>query len=201
MTAFLYLGGSALLAHALMGPGSAPKVDPTPAEELDGTLLPQEELFMKDALEVGVIAPHFQSNTARVPWNTGSSAPYYVYQPGDTHLNRPWERTFEQIYNAVYHNRKDFEEAMHANRPQYARASRQPIWTGFTDEMTRVDYYTGDSASTQHMGWSWLGNNPTDADFNDAALLAKALPPDPTLFTPTADFATAPGLPFRYAPY
>ncbi len=196
-SAVLYLGGSALLAHHLLGKVAPKPVDQSEEEEFDNALDVPEELFMKQSRDYGIIAPHYGSATARVPWDM-QNPPYYVFQPGVSHLERPVERIYEQYYNAAYHNRKDFEEAVSRNRPQMARDRPQPIYTGFTPEMTAYDRVTGDKMQTQHMAWSWMPDNPTDSEFNDAALLAKALPADPLLFTPDANFMTAPGQSFRH---
>lgn len=196
----LYLGGSALLLKSLYDGGEQRKVMPTEDEEIQMNLDVPEELFMDTALQAGIIAPSFGSATARVPWDV-NNPPYYVFQPGVDHLERPIERTYEQYFNALHHNRKDFEEAVSRNRQQVARRRPQPIYTGFTPEMTAYDSVTGDKMQTQHMEWSWMPNDATDSEVNDAALLAKALPSDPLLYTADANFYTAPGLPFRYAPY
>ncbi len=195
------LGAGAYLAHAIYAqPPKAPPRNPTAEEDYALGLDRPEVLLMQNAQVAGMIAPQYQAATVRKPWNTGSAAPYYIHRPGQSHLDSPVTQLYTQILNATYHNRQDFQEQFAASRQQYARKSAQPVYTGFTDEMCITDSASGKKRYTQHMQWSWLPSNPTDSDFNDAALMAKAVPPDPLLFTPDANFATAPGLPFRYQP-
>ena len=169
-------------------------------EEDDNALMMPEELAMHNALQCGIIAPPYQTTTTRVPWDP-NNAPYYAYQPGVSHMERPLSRCYEQYYNGIHHNRKDFEEAVSRNRPVYQVKRGQAIYTGFTNEMTAYDKVTGDKMQTQHMDWTWMPKNPTDREHNHAALMAKALPSDPALFTPNNNFATAPGMDFRYSDY
>lgn len=198
LTTAAVLGAGTLLANNLFKRSDPPQIEHSPEEEFADALDSPEKLLMDNARHTGILAPPFGSATTRVPWDM-MNPPYYVYQPGVSHLERPMERTFEQYFNALHHNRKDFETAVARNRQQIARRRPQPIYTGFTPEMTAFDSVTGDKMQTQHMQWTWMPNNPTDSQYNDAALLAKALPADPLLFTPDANFMTAPGLPFRYA--
>ena len=198
-TAALYLGGSLFLADALLNKVPPRHINQSDREECEQQLMKTESLLMDNARQCGILAPPFQSATTRVPWDD-RNPPYYVYQPGVSHLERPMERTYEQYFNAIHHNRKDFEEAVERNRQQFARKRGQPIYTGFTGEMTSYDRVTGDRMQTQHMQWAWMPTQPTDSERNDAALLAKMLPADPTLFTPEANFMTAAGEPFRHAP-
>ena len=162
-----------------------------------GSLTP-EEIFFLNAQVAGTVTPNHQASASRIPWRDGAGMPYFVHQPGQSNMDSPVTDTYTQILNAHFLDRKDFEETFQASRPQYARTKGMPPYMGFTGDM-KLKGPRGEVYSTQHMNWSWLPTNPTDSDWNDAGLLAKALPPDPLLFTPNADFATAPGLDFRYS--
>ena len=202
MEAVAVLGAGAYLASALFAqPPHSRKVNPSPEEEFEAALMRPEEMQFKNAQYAGMWRPPYQSVTTRLPWGQGGNAPYYVHRPGQSHLDSPVTQLYTQLINATAHQRKDFQEQLVASRQQYSRPRASAIYQGFSNEMKLPDNVSGGMRQTQHMNWSWMPKDPTDSDFNDAALLAKVLPPDPLLFTPEADFATAPGLSFRYAPY
>ena len=202
MLAPLAIVGGAVAAYQLFGkPAPGRPVVPSAKHEFDDKLEDIDEMWMHNAREWGIVAPSIQFETSRVPWGSGGSGmPYYIHRPGESHMDSPVTDTYQQIVNALSHNREDFIRAFAANRPQMARKSAAPAYNGFTDEMTLFGD-DGTRYTTQHMNWSWLPKDPSDSDYNDVAgLMAKAAPPDPALFTPTADFMTAPGVGFRYVP-
>jgi hypothetical protein len=203
MLAPLAIVGGAVAAYQLFGKqhmtGPGRPVVPSGSFEFDDKLEDIDEMWMHNAREYGIVAPPYQFEASRVPWGPqGSQMPYYIHRPGESHMDSPCTDTYQQIANALSHQREDFIRAFAANRPQMARKQGSPAYNGFTDEMTLFGD-DGTRYTTQHMNWSWLPKQPSDSDYNDVAgLMAKAAPPDPALFTPTADFMTAPGVGFRY---
>lgn len=154
-----------------------------------------EDWLMREARVRGIIAPQFQSTAARVPWDP-AKPPYHMHRAGDLHQSDPLETTYQLITNALGHRRIDFEAAMAGNRPVYQQKTAQAIYNGFTEELSNP---SDPAARTMHMQWGWLPKRPTDSDYSDAGAIAKALPPDPMLFTPDSYFPTASGMPFRYS--
>jgi hypothetical protein len=198
MEAPLLLGAGVWLANALI---SSPikNVDMT-KEEYDVNMIENpRDFLMHQMREAGAIAPSYNHVPARVPWDS-VSPPYYIKKHGGTHLDNPTENYYTLWTNSFMHQLADVTEAFARNRPSFARQHGGAIWNAFNMELYQKDI-DGPYRGTGNQGFFWLPKNPADQDYNDAAALAKALPPDPLLFTPDAYFATAPGLPFRYAPY
>jgi hypothetical protein len=175
-------------------------IKPTPEQEYHDKLEDVDRMWMHNASEYGVFAPTHRFETARLPWGSNpNSMPLFSHKTGQSHMDRPVTDTYQQLANGYAHYREDAEETFLANRPQMARRSHQPPYTGFTNEMT-LRGAQGETYSTQHMLWSWLPRDPTDSDMVDAVgLMSKAAPPNPLLFNPSADFLAAPGVGFRYS--
>lgn len=189
----LAIAAGAFALHKLV---ASPSYVPHQREEDNS--LNVEDLFEYEAGVNGMPAPWYGASTNFVPFKKGNGAPYFVYRPGDSPMNAPVTNTHRQILNAKFLDRVDFEVGMNSNMPQFHRKSAQPRYTLFTDEL-KLTTEQGEKLSTGFVNFSWLPSNPTDADFNDAAVMAKVAPPDPLLFAPSADFATAPGVDWRYA--
>lgn len=193
------LAGGAYLASALFA-NTPVKVAPTEAELAAQMLERPADLFMHEYRERGAIAPSGSSVASRMPWNP-LFPPYYIAQTATGGPNnRPTERVYKSLVNASEHERHNIAQEFHAARPHYARKRGQALWTAFSREIKAPDA-DGSTRTTEAQGFQWMPPNPTDSDWNEAALLAKALPGDPRLYTPDANFMTAPGLPFRYGNY
>lgn len=193
----LILGGAVALASSLYrGPAQVEDIRETDNDMYArGMLDTPEEFLFKQSKLYGIWAPQYQHAAARVPWDT-RNPPYTVARYGATTDEGVPSDVYQAYVNAKGHQRKDAMEQIASTRQAIARSSGQPIWTGFTAEISNP---ADRRQRTQHMQWSWLPRAPADSDFADAAALAKAVPPNPNLFTPDAWFATAPGLPFRYS--
>ncbi len=190
------LGAGAYLATSLFA-NTPVKVAPTQAELAAEMLETPAALFMHEYRVRGAIAPYASSVAARLPWDQ-NHAPYYIAQTATGGPNQhPTERVYKSLINASEHERIDLAQEFSAARPHYARRRGQAIWTAFDSEL-RVRDTDGSTRSTERQGFSWMPPNPTDSDWNEAALLAKALPGDPRLFTPDSNFMSAPGLTWRY---
>ena len=190
------LGAGAYLASALFAEQPV-QVAPTQAELAQKMLEDPAQLFMHEYRERGAIAPSGSSVAMRLPWDK-NFPPYYIAQTATGGPNNhPTERVYKSLINASEHERKDIAQEFYSARPHYARKRGQAIWTAFTSEISVQDE-DGGRRSTERQGFQWMPPNPTDSDWNEAALLAKALPGDPTLFTPDSTYMTAPGLSWRY---
>jgi hypothetical protein len=190
------LGAGAALAVALFTEQTV-QVAPTDAQLRQHVLEDPASLFMHEYRERGAIAPSHSSVANRLPWDQ-NHPPYYIAQTATGGPNQhPTERVYKSLVNATEHERKDIAQEFYSARPHYARKRGQAIWTAFTREISVTDE-DGALRSTDRQGFQWMPPNPTDSDWNEAALIAKALPGDPTLFTPDAAFMTAPGLSWRY---
>jgi hypothetical protein len=168
-----------------------------PSQRVEDNSLNVEDLWEYEAAVRGMPAPAYGASSTLLPYKKNGAAPFFVHQPGESTLDKPITNTHRQILNARYVDRVDFETAMNANLPQWHRKSAVPVYTGFTDELT-VTTLSGERLSTGFVNFSWLPSQPTDSDYNDAAVMAKIVPPVPALFAPEADFATAPGVDWRY---
>jgi hypothetical protein len=185
-------------APAVTPPGRP--ANPTKQQEFHGTVDSSlADMYMHNAREWGIPAPNYQMTTQRLPFTVGDLGPYYQWLPGDNHMDSPVEDAYRRMSNALSHYQTDFEEAFVANRPQVPRKSAQPVYTGFTNEMT-MRGADGRAYTTDRMNWQWMPTDPSDSDYSDAmGLMAKYAPADPTLFTASADFMTAPGVDWRYS--
>jgi len=190
------LGAGAYLASSMFANEKTP-VTLTPEQERERMLESPADLFMHEFRERGAIRPRFGAQVARNPWDP-AHPPYYTSQtaPGGPNV-APTERLYQVIVNASEHERHDLAQELHSNYAHYARKTAVPVWTAFSREVGVPDT-DGGVRSTYSQGFQWLPPNPTDSDWNEAALLAKQLPGDPQLFTPDATYMTAPGLAFRY---
>jgi len=183
----LALGASVGLAYALMPNGKEPDL-----EQPDHDLETPYELFAHEFRDKGAIAPGHAAIRGRMPWDE-NFPPYYVAQqvPGGPN-DHPFSRTHTALLNAYEHRRQEVAIEFAAHRDNVARKRSQPVWTAFTDELDL------DGRSTNHVGFRWLPPDPTDSDWNEAALLARALPPNSNLYTPEGAYMTASGVPWRY---
>lgn len=188
----LAIAGALYLLHNFNNDGEAA---PQP---FDDTSLDIDSLWEYEASVNGMPAPWYGASSARIPYKKGGGAPIFVHQPGDSPMDAPVTNTHRQILNARFVDRQDFEMAFRHNLPQWHRKSAVPLYTGFTDEL-KLRTVDGEELSTGFVNFSWLPSNPTDSDYNDAAVMAKVAPPNPALFAPEANFATAPGVDWRYA--
>lgn len=193
------LGAGAYLAVGLLSNGPQPDLDQT-KPELERTMLESPyEMNLHEMRERGALAPSFGATRARMPWDP-NFPPYYIARTATGGPNEsPTERIYHALANAQEHERLDIAEHFSKHRPHYARKCGQAIWSAFNEELHLNDSDPrAPRRSTDHVGFQWLPPFPTDSDWNEAGLLARALPPNPTLFTPDAYYMTAPGLPFRY---
>ena len=194
MEAIAVLGAGAWVMNSLM------KAPQRPVDASDDELRAQmpetpREFLMHEYRENGMLAPSFGAVSTRTPWNP-ANPPYHIHRVGEHHMDNAMEEMFTLRANAQEHQREDWQEQFMKGRMEVARKTKQPLYCGFTREMSLAP-----DRSTHQMGWSFLPALPTDQDYNDAAQMAKTIPKDPQLFTPDAYYATADGLPFRYAPY
>jgi len=184
----LVLGAGVTLANALVN-----RKDPQPdLGATDRLIEAPRDLFEHEFRERGAIALGHAPLRGRMPWDE-SLPPYYIAQQvpnGPT--DAPVTRLHNVMLNAYDHRRREIEEEFQAHRMNVARKRSQPIWTAFTDELHL------DGRSTNQVGFRWLPPDPTDSDWNEAALLARALPPNPDLYTPEGNYLTAPGVEWRY---
>jgi hypothetical protein len=174
------------------------KVDADDAELADSMLETPREMIMHEARENGIIAPRYNNIASRVPWNT-ANPPQYVWQADD---NGPMDQTLEksrQVYaNRWEHLREDVQEQLARSRQFTMTKTGTPLWHAFTRDLQGVDANSGAHWDTNLQGMSYMPRNPTDMDWTNAGAIGKIAPPNPTLFTPDANYMTAPGLPFRY---
>ena len=189
----LAIVAGAFVLQRLVAQPSVESPHPEGDESLD-----VDRMWEYEASVNGMQAPWYGASSTFIPYKKGSAAPYFVHQPGDSPMDSPVTNIHRQILNAKFVDRADFELGFKSSYPQWHRKSAVPIYTGFTDELV-VTTEQGERLSTGFINFSWLPSNPTDADYNDAAVMAKVAPPDPRLFAPTADFASAPGVDWRYA--
>ena len=166
--------------------------------ELDRLATEPEQLWMLEYQVNGAPVPNANAPSSRLPV-TIEDGTYFMHKPGVSNMENPVTNTYVQLLNRAYLGRKDFEQSRMAARPQYPRKTAQPLYSGFTDEIRYKDKLSGEVLSTGFQQMSWLPRDPTDSDYNDAALLTKVVPPNPLLFTPDANFATAPNVDWRYA--
>lgn len=195
----LALGAGVYLANGLFNPGPKPKLDQSPEEMRRRMLESPYMLNLHEMRENGAIAPSFGATRGQMPWDP-NFPPYYIAESsiGGPNAN-PTERIYHALANAAEHNRLEIAEEFRNHRDHYARRRGGAIWQAFNEELTLVDSDpTAPVRTTNHVGFQWLPPAPADSDWNEAALLARQLPPDPTLFTPDAVYMTASGLPFRY---
>jgi hypothetical protein len=193
------LGAGLYLANSLLQPEKQPKLDETKAELEQSMLESPYQMNLHEMRERGAIAPSFGATRARMPWDP-NFPPYYVAQTAVGGPNEsPTERIYHVLANAAEHERLEIAEEFAHHRQHYARKRGQAIWSAFNEELHIRDSDPRVPArTTDHVGFQWLPPYPTDSDWNEAALLARALPPNPELFTPDAVYMNAPGLPFRY---
>lgn len=189
MEALAVIAGGLYVASNLFNKDTAPD---TPAHVQ--WYASQGDWLAHEFHENGMIAPSFTATSESLPWSM-SNPPYYIHQVGDHNQDAPLDNAFQLRVNQLEHHRADFEEQFVRGRGRWGKKRGGAIYAGFTKEMEL------NGRSTDQQYWNWVPPNPTDSDFNDAAQHAKELPPDPMLFTPDAYYPTAPGLPFRYAPY
>lgn len=195
----LALAGATYLAKDLFK-AEPIQLQETP-EELDATMLERPYDFnMHEMRRLGAIMPQFGATRGRVPWST-EFPPYYIAPDAAASGPNcaPAERVYTLLANAEEHNRLDVMEEAARGRHHYARKTGVPLWTGFTRDVTLHDPDPHVAPrNTGRLGFSWMPPNPTDSDWNEAGLIAKALPPNPTLFTPDSTYMTAPGQLFRH---
>ena len=175
----------------------APVIAPTHEEMAQRMLATPSELFRYQYEQAGAPRPSYLSPVIRVPWET-SRPPYYIAQtaPGGPN-EKPTERLYNLMINTQEHEREDLAGEMYASQTHYARKRGQATWQAFDRELAVRDV-DGKLRATQHQGFQWLPPNPTDSDWNEAALIAKQLPPNPALFAPDGSYMTAPGLSWRF---
>ena len=191
------LGAGFYLADALLTKGNkSVPIQQSEMEEGMGMLQTMREFIMQEARENGTIAPQYGNVASRVPW-LHMNAPYYMDRPGDDTLSEPTENLYKRIANSRIHQSADILEQISRSRQVFSRKAGNAIYTGFSPEM-HIQNSDGEWNSTNIGPLTWIPRNPHDSDYNYAANMAKAVPRDPMLFTPEADQATAPGLPFRY---
>lgn len=193
------LGCGLYLANALLYNGKQPILATTRDVNETNMLESPYELNLHEMRVRGALAPSFNATRARMPWDP-NFPPYYIASTATGGPNEsPTERIFHSLANAQEHERLNIAEEFSSSRPHYARKRGQAIWSAFNEELhlqdsdPRVGYRT-----TDHVGFQWMPPSPTDSDWNEAALLARALPPNPYLFTPDGYYMTAPGQPFRH---
>jgi len=187
----------------LLDPLTAPR-EITPASRpfqplsRDAPLQTASDLFFTEAQLNGTIAPTYGAGANRLPFKKGRGEPFFAHIPGRSSADSPVTNTYIQLENANHLSRVDFEQSRAANRPTYMRDRSFPVWTTFTPELNVVAN-GNEHLSTGFVNWSYLPLNPTDSDYNDAGVLSKVVPADPLLFTPYANFISAPGVGWRYA--
>lgn len=191
------LGAGVYLADALFN-RSAPQPDLTQneADQAENMLESHYEFLMHEARENGIIAPQYGNVATRVPWSDGN-APYYMDSLQPEHEDSSIEDMYRRVTNARVHQSSDVMEHLARNRQAFARKAGNAFYSGFTPEMVLVQ--DGQEVMTSIGPHTWLARNPHDSDYSYAVGMSKAVPRDPMLFTPDSNFATAPGLPFRYS--
>lgn len=155
------------------------------------------DLFFTESQVNGTIAPAYGAGANRIPFKQGAGEPFFAHVPGRSSAESPVTNTYIQIENANHLAQVDFEQSRAASRPTYMRDRSFPVWHLFTPELNVVAN-GNERLSTGFVNWSYLPLNPTDSDYNDAGVLAKSVPPVPALFTPDANFISAPGVSWRY---
>lgn len=192
----LAIGASAFLASALVNKGAQPEIDPPTKQMFQTMLETPREGYLHELRERGAFAPSSVTSRGRLPWDE-RFPPYYVSQtaPGGPN-EQPVERLYTLLANGIEHERQDVQEEFSAARTHYARKRGAAPWFAFNDELHITDV-SGEQRPTNRLGFQWMPPNPTDTDWNEAGLFAKALPGDPTLFTPDSTWMTNSGMPFR----
>lgn len=189
------IAAAAYLAHQYV-------TQTTPAPDVfttEGRPLNPEELWMTEYQNNGALAPVTGRPTTQSPLSETDNIMFF-HKPGTSNMENPVTNTYIQLLNGAYVERRDLNMSAMAHRPQYPRKSDTPLWGAFTPELHLTDSLTGEDLSTGYQRMSWLPKDATDSDWNDMALLAHVAPPNPLLFTPDANFMTAPGVGWRYAP-
>lgn len=183
------------LAQAMMRHPCA-KIQKSPHELRETLYQTPYELAYTEASTLGAIVPKYGSTRAQVPWDA-AFPPYYMQRDvPEGPANYSLSRTYALFANADEHERLAVAEEAVRGRQHYARKTYAPLYTAFTNELVAMDA-DGSMRRTEQLGFPWLPRNPTDSDWNEAGLVAKALPPNPTLFTPDAYYMTNSGMPFR----
>ena len=194
----LLLGAGVYVAANLMKATPTAKVDANDSELSDSMLETPREFILHQARESGLIAPRYNSTASRVPWST-ANPPNYVWNADD---KGPMDQTLEksrQVYaNRMEHLREDVQEQLLRGRMFTMTKTTTPVWHAFTRDLRGVDASSGADWTTNLQGFMYMPPNPTDMDWTNAGAIGKIAPPNPTLFTPDANYMTAPGLPFRY---
>lgn len=193
------LGAGVYLASALLDQGKQIVVDPTENEMQHSMLETPREALLHQYREYGAPAPSFNTTRGRLPWDP-NFPPYYVSQtaPGGPNED-PVSRVHTLIANGIEHERQDVQATFNSARAHHARKRGGAVWYAFNDELTLDDADPSQPPrNTNRLGFSWLPANPTDSDYNEAGLIANALPGDPMLFTPDATYMTNSGMPFRH---
>jgi len=192
------LGIGAYLAQALYAaPTAQVDLEATEAELELNMLESPYQLIVHEGRERGLVAPHSNQDSGRVPWNP-SNPPYNVHFAGVHNMENATENAYHLIANAREHERLLVTEEVAKGRQHYARKRGQAVYAAFTRELTVRDADPDvPDRSTNVMGFSWLPLAPNDSDFAEAAAMGKAMPPDPLLFTPDQFYMTNSGMPFR----
>jgi len=189
-------GGLYVLSRAMEKtvPSGIP-LDPS-AEALHANLrMTPAEFFKEEYIARGAQAPPYANQAYRLPW-TCTRPPYYVAHQVPCDVD-PVASAYTLLINGQDHVRREVAQDFDAAQTTWSRHRSGANWNAFTPEIPIQDA-DGSLRWTNRMGFQWLPKEPSDTDYQEAGMLAKALPGAPALFTPDATFMTAPGLDFRY---
>ncbi len=177
---------------------SMPRVNPTVQQMHNYMLQTPYELEVTQNITTGTIAPQHGTTRTYVPWNP-AFPPYYVEK--DRRGGPETASLFDMMTlyaNGTEHNRLTVAEELERGRQHFARKSGAALYTAFTSDLTLMDSDPAvGTRTTNRIDFTWLPNNPTDSDWSEAGRIAKALPPNPELFTPDAYYMNNSGMPFR----
>lgn len=192
------LGAGVYLADALFrGDSKAIELQQNEARQSENMLESHWNFLMHEARENGMIAPQYGNVATRVPWHPMTGVHYLDdLRDSDPHTVDT-ENLYRRVANTRVHESSDILEHVARNRQAFARKAGNPLWFAFTPEVSMEQ--DGRRVSSNIGQYKWVPRNPHDSDYSYAANMAKLVPRDPMLFTPDANFATAPGLPFRYS--
>lgn len=175
--------------------GQRKPIDPTDEFAAENSLETPEEFLRHQSRIYGLPAPQYGSPLFAPPWDV-NNAPDILEQTYNFPTDATPDGVRDVVINAYGHARKDWMAAAAKGLQVPARTGNGPLWIAFTPELH--DNFRRNQV-TQHQSWGWLPNDATDSDVMDAGRMAKAIPPNPLLYTPDAFFVTAPGLPYRYS--
>lgn len=188
MEALVGLGALVLGANYLV----ADKPNPRQAESATPT--PLYDFLTQQYERYGALAPSGNSVWHKLPWSTHNPPDNVMVDMSRTATCLPTERFYARLALAQEDHRQLIEEQIACNQPVWATRRSQPIVTTYSNEIHRP----GTNDATEFNDYSFVPPSATDADYNRAGAMARALPRNPHLFTPESVYWTAPGLPFRY---